>query len=63
MQSKGIIGKLHAKIWDLYQNIRKLSAFKPSQDIRTDIVAYRGAIFNQKGCYASLDQRKAVCKK
>jgi len=30
--------------------IRKLSAFKPFHDRRTDIVAYRGAMCNQKGC-------------
>ena len=38
------------KINDLNQEIRKLSAFKPSQDRRTDTVAYRGAICNQKEC-------------
>ena len=37
------------KIKDLNQEIIKLSAFKPFQDRRTDIVAYKDAIFNQKG--------------
>ena len=46
-----IIGRLDAKkIRDINQGIRKLSAFKLFQDRRTDIIAYRGAIVNQKGC-------------
>ena len=40
--------------------IRKLSAFKPFHDRRTDIVAYRGAMCNQKGF--SLVHWKVVCK-
>ena len=48
-----IIGKFYAKISrhkKTYQEIKKLSAFKPFRDRRTDSVAYRGTICNQKGC-------------
>ena len=42
-----IIGKFYAKISrhkKTYQEIKKLSAFKPFRDRRTDSVAYRGPI-------------------
>ena len=38
------------KIKDLNQEILKLLAFKPFQDRRTDIAAFRGAICNQMEC-------------
>ena len=41
------------EIKELNQEIRKLSAFKPFQDKRTDIVVYRGATCNQS--YGALD--------
>ena len=41
---------MQKKIRDISQGIRKLSACKLFQDRRTDIFAYREAIFNQKGC-------------
>ena len=48
----GLIGSKEdwtQKTKDLYLEIRKLPSFKPFQDRRTDIVAYRGDICNQKG--------------
>ena len=53
----------HAKINDLNQKIRNLSAFKHFQVRRTDIVAHRGAGIQTKGIYWSwLDPRKIACK-
>ena len=43
-----IIGKMYAKkIKDQNQKIGELSAFKPLQDRRTDIVAFSGATYMQ----------------
>ena len=41
---------MQKKIKKLNEKTRKLSAFKPFQAKWTDIVAYRVAIWNQKGC-------------
>ena len=46
------------KIKELNQEIRKF--FKPFLDRRTNVVAYRGAICNQKG---GMHYGKFVCKK
>ena len=52
--------RVYRIIKSLNQEIRKLSAFNPFQDRRTDIVAYIGAMCNQKGF--SLVHWKVVCK-
>ena len=52
--------RVYRIIKSLNQEIRKLSAFNPFQDRQTDIVAYRGAMCNQKGF--SLVHWKVVCQ-
>ena len=54
------------KVISRYEKVKSLdrviSFSSIFQDRRTEIVAYKGAIFNQMMSCGSLDQRKFVCK-